>query len=486
MLACSAALPGVRSCLPGGVSQTHDGARTRTLLSWWWLQPLLPRRLDVVASSRARAHVFYAPRPRVSAQAPSADPPCARALARVPPPSHIHTPHTCTHTCTHTHTRAYLPSRPLSPSLSTPSHSSRAQSMACRGRTASTARPTTTCECTQYSTACVRGAKLLYAWRRPMTRLNDTDGECARVDRTKPAAVVFSFHGWGSSASFNEGYMGLTRTADDNGFFVVYPDGRSDYQRETNNGWGSFNAVGSTCHGHTPAPTVPRPRPLPPQPPTPRAPAAPCRALYSSPATRPVTAPPPATPSPTRPMFPANANARAPARGAGTTTLSGAPECTRNTYGYCYKSCESRSQGCGKCDWTTCADDDLFVSSILNEVEATYAPCPSLALHRRVLLAARLCRSSSSSSSSCPPVGRAACPRRAHVLTRPHPPARCAPAHARYCVDSNNVHATGYSNGGMMVYQLGMTLASRFASLVQHSAAQPTLLPPPRCVARVP
>ena len=39
----------------------------------------------------------------------------------------------------------------------------------------------------------------------------------------------------------------------------------------------------------------------------------------------------------------------------------------------------------------TCADDDLFVSSILNDVEATHAPCP-LALHRRVLLAARLCR----------------------------------------------------------------------------------------------
>ena len=43
---------------------------------------------------------------------------------------------------------------------------------------------------------------------------------------TPAAPVVFSFHGWGSSSSFNEGYMGLTATSDANGFFAVYPEGQ--------------------------------------------------------------------------------------------------------------------------------------------------------------------------------------------------------------------------------------------------------------------
>ena len=127
MLACSAALPGVRSCLPGGVSQTHDGARTRTLLSWWWLQPLLPRRLDVVASSRARTY-FTRPDPACPPRRP---PLTLRVPVRSPayPPPHTYTHHTHAHTHAHTHTRAHTSrpvlSLPLSPPPPTPPGHSR-------------------------------------------------------------------------------------------------------------------------------------------------------------------------------------------------------------------------------------------------------------------------------------------------------------------------------------------------------------------------
>ncbi len=47
-------------------------------------------------------------------------------------------------------------------------------------------------------------------------------------------------------------------------------------------------------------------------------------------------------------------------------------ECTKTTEGYCYRSCAARPQGCGRCDWTTCLDDDLFVTSILDYIEANY------------------------------------------------------------------------------------------------------------------
>ena len=118
-------------------------------------------------------------------------------------------------------------------------------------------------------------------------------------------------------------------------FFVVYPEGRSDYQRDSNNGWQSFNAVGSV-----------------------------------------------------------------------DSPKSGATECTSRTTGYCYKSCQARPQGCGQCDWTSCADDGAFTAAILDHLEKTY------------------------------------------------------------CIDTARVFATGYSNGGMMVYELGLKLTSRFAALV--------------------
>eukprot|EP00039_Didymoeca_costata_P025105 m.12355 g.12355 ORF g.12355 m.12355 type:complete len:359 (+) comp4638_c0_seq1:402-1478(+) len=154
----------------------------------------------------------------------------------------------------------------------------------------------------------------------------------ATYKATTPSAVIFSFHGWGSSSSFHEQYMGFTKISDDNGVLMVYPEGRSDYQIEENAGWQSWNTVGST------------------------------------------------------------------------TTLG--EECTPSTTGFCYLSCKKRSQGCGRCDWTTCARDTVFTESILNSLEALY------------------------------------------------------------CVDKTRIYATGFSNGGIMAYHVGRELNSRFAAVV--------------------
>lgn len=81
-------------------------------------------------------------------------------------------------------------------------------------------------------------------------------------------------------------------------------------------------------------------------------------------------------------------------------------ECTKSTSGYCYISCGARRGGCGRCDWTTCADDTLFVKSILDRMELDF------------------------------------------------------------CVDDDRYHATGYSNGGIMAFGAGKELTSRFASIV--------------------
>eukprot|EP00035_Acanthoeca_spectabilis_P034246 m.27910 g.27910 ORF g.27910 m.27910 type:complete len:354 (+) comp6488_c0_seq1:84-1145(+) len=62
----------------------------------------------------------------------------------------------------------------------------------------------------------------------------------------EPTPLVFSYHGWGSSAASDESYMGFTAVSDSHNFIIVYPEGMSDYNRETNNGWQSFNAMGST------------------------------------------------------------------------------------------------------------------------------------------------------------------------------------------------------------------------------------------------
>lgn len=153
-------------------------------------------------------------------------------------------------------------------------------------------------------------------------------------NRNEPAPVVWSFHGWGNSASSNEGYLGLNEPADAYGHILIIPEGRSDYNRETNSGWQSFNAVGST------------------------------------------------------------------------DTLPSAPECTRNTNGYCYQSCNARPQGCGKCDWTTCADDGGYVNMVLDDLEK------------------------------------------------------------ELCLDKSRYYATGYSNGGMMAYEIGMSVLERFAAIV--------------------
>lgn len=89
----------------------------------------------------------------------------------------------------------------------------------------------------------------------------------------------------------------------------------------------------------------------------------------------------------------------------GSTTTLG-DECTKSTTGYCYTSCSNRREGCGKCDWTTCRDDGEFVGAVMDAIEAVY------------------------------------------------------------CVDLDRVFGTGYSNGGMMAYELGMALTTRFAALV--------------------
>jgi polyhydroxybutyrate depolymerase len=73
----------------------------------------------------------------------------------------------------------------------------------------------------------------------------------------------------------------------------------------------------------------------------------------------------------------------------------------------CYTSCAQRPGGCDAqgCDWTTCADDLGFVEALLDHLESTM------------------------------------------------------------CVDRNRVYATGFSNGAMLVYTLGMALSQRFAAI---------------------
>jgi len=89
----------------------------------------------------------------------------------------------------------------------------------------------------------------------------------------------------------------------------------------------------------------------------------------------------------------------------GSTTTLG-EECTKSTTGYCYTSCDRRPQGCGRCDWTTCYNDGDFVEAILDTIEQSY------------------------------------------------------------CVNTKMVYATGYSNGGMMAYEVGLRLGHRVAAIV--------------------
>lgn len=76
--------------------------------------------------------------------------------------------------------------------------------------------------------------------------------------------------------------------------------------------------------------------------------------------------------------------------------------------GLCYSSCARRPGGCDAqgCDWTSCADDLGFVETLLDHLEETL------------------------------------------------------------CIDRNRVYATGFSNGAMLVYNLGMSsLSRRFAAI---------------------
>ena len=89
-----------------------------------------------------------------------------------------------------------------------------------------------------------------------------------------------------------------------------------------------------------------------------------------------------------------------------------------STSSYCYANCARHdAQGrltlnCGDCSWCSCADDVRFVSDLLDQLEG------------------------------------------------------------QYCIDRRRVFATGFSNGGMLVYTLGQELPHRFAALVRYSCNQ--------------
>lgn len=96
----------------------------------------------------------------------------------------------------------------------------------------------------------------------------------------------------------------------------------------------------------------------------------------------------------------------------GTTESPGVygPTCTPDAdpnHTYCYTSCRARGRGCDQrgCDWTTCHDDFGFVAALLTKLEL------------------------------------------------------------QLCVDPLAVFATGFSNGAMLAYSLGLRMAGRFAAV---------------------
>ncbi len=94
---------------------------------------------------------------------------------------------------------------------------------------------------------------------------------------------------------------------------------------------------------------------------------------------------------------------------AGSSSSPGplGPICTGGETTYCYDSCRKRTRGCDAqgCDWTTCVDDLGFITALLDTLEQ-------------------------------------------HL-----------------CVDLNRVFATGFSNGGLLTYQLAMSLSNRIAAV---------------------
>jgi len=101
------------------------------------------------------------------------------------------------------------------------------------------------------------------------------------------------------------------------------------------------------------------------------------------------------------------------------TCQNGGVSCdtSKNNDNYCYES----NPDCQDCDWTSCVDDVTFLTELYDYMEANY------------------------------------------------------------CVDLDRMYATGQSNGGMMTYQIGATLAHRLAAIAPISgslhwnyAVQPT------------
>ena len=98
------------------------------------------------------------------------------------------------------------------------------------------------------------------------------------------------------------------------------------------------------------------------------------------------------------------------AAGTGSSPGPAGATCTNGDTSLCYSSCAARKPngtGCDPagCDWTTCADDTGFVEKLLDELEATL------------------------------------------------------------CVDPDRIYAAGFSNGGILAYELAMTLAPRLAAV---------------------
>ena len=95
------------------------------------------------------------------------------------------------------------------------------------------------------------------------------------------------------------------------------------------------------------------------------------------------------------------------AAGSGSSPGPLGPICTGGDTQFCYDSCKNRKRSCDAqgCDWTTCVDDVGFVSAILDTLEQNL------------------------------------------------------------CIDLNRVFATGFSNGGLLTYQIAMSLSDRIAAV---------------------
>lgn len=169
--------------------------------------------------------------------------------------------------------------------------------------------------------------------------------------------LVMSFHGWCSNAGQDEFFSGLSDTANDNGFIVVYANGVGDRSNGPRRNCQSWNCVGSTQS----------PGPL------------------------------------------------------GETCEKWLAD------DYCYDSCSCNKPSKGysnQCDWTTCAND-ITSSGIGTNTTGAFIP-------RLMDLMEDV-----------------------------------------FCIDTSREYATGMSNGGMMSYQMGVSMSTRLAAIAPTSSTFP-------------